>query len=170
MEEKMLIFTKIIKKSVKLGENRSYTTLSIDRRTAQMEFFKVAAKCGHVGKGRFYMGTFYVQAQDGKAAAAMVRMRPRVKHDHKDAILSVAKIGYAEFKQGQAACQENLFFCCHNTQQQRQYMENIAGNIYAETDFGKREKKDNADRLSKLEAVRRHNRKMNKYGNSDIGV
>ncbi|MCQ2772556.1 MAG: hypothetical protein MJ238_04705 [Bacilli bacterium] len=62
------------------------------------KYFKVVAKCGHVGR-RFYVPVqFAIRAQNGKEAAKKARDLPRVKHDHKDAILQVKEISYYEFK------------------------------------------------------------------------
>ncbi len=135
-----------------------------------MEFYEVAAKCGHVGKDRYYKGMFYVMAESGSAAAAMVRMKPRVKHHHKDAILSVAKVGLTEFQEGQAAYNANPYFNCHSRQEQRLHENELSGCVYAETGFGKSGRRDDADRQAKLEAMRRFLRKMNKYGDYDLGA
>ena len=62
-----------------------------------MAYFEVVAKCGHVGRHRYYRGVFFIEAEDGKAAAAKVRAFPRVKKEHKDAILECNKIEEAEF-------------------------------------------------------------------------
>jgi len=136
-----------------------------------MEFFQVTAKCGHVGRGQFYMGLFYVRAENGCAAAAIVRYMPRVKHNHKDAILAVVKVGYEEYKTGQAATRKNPYFKCRSIQEQRACMEEIEESIHIETDSGERQR-GREDRYAKLEAVRRAYRKANKYGykNYDIGA
>lgn len=136
-----------------------------------MNFFEVTAKCGHVGKGNFYMGLFYVRAESGSAAAALVRQKPRVKHNHKDAILSVANICYNEYAAGQAAYRANPYFNCKSKQEQRIYEAEISADIHIETGFGKREKRDDTDRQAKLKAMRRFSRKMDKHSyNYDIGA
>ena len=55
------------------------------------QFFEVIAKCGHVGKKKYYLGTFYEIAESGKEAAMIVRGRGRVKHNKKDANTFVCK-------------------------------------------------------------------------------
>lgn len=57
-----------------------------------MNMYKVIAKCGHVGKGKYIQIAFAVKANDGKEAAKIVRKFPRVKHDKKDAIINVIKL------------------------------------------------------------------------------
>ena len=54
-------------------------------------YFKVEAKCGHVGHGKCIWITFATAAEDGKEAAKKVRDFKRVKHDHKDAIKKARK-------------------------------------------------------------------------------
>jgi len=88
-----------------------------------MEFFEVTAKCGHVGRGQYYEGRFFVRADSGRMAAALVRQKPRVKRDHKDAIQSVVKIDYAEFKAGQATYCANPYFSCCSIQIRRKINE-----------------------------------------------
>ena len=51
-----------------------------------MEFYLVTTKCGHVGKGHYVPITFPIKAENGKEAAKIARMLPRVKHHHWDAI------------------------------------------------------------------------------------
>ena len=54
-------------------------------------FYKVTAKCGHVGRNNYIEKDFFVKADSGRDAALIVRCKPRVKHDRKDAILSVKR-------------------------------------------------------------------------------
>ena len=61
------------------------------------KYYKVTAKCGHVGRKYYIQITFPICAEDGKDAAKRVRNYPRVKHDHKDAILNVTQINYDEY-------------------------------------------------------------------------
>jgi hypothetical protein len=159
-------------KSVKPHENAAYIVLSINGRITQMatNFFAVTAKCGHVGRGYYYEGVFYVRAENGSAAAAIVRMMPRVKHHHKDAILGVSTISWAEFMAGRVAKTLDPYYHAHSVQEQRQFMSEIADNVYLETRYNKPERDDFADKRAKQEAMRRHFRKMSKYGDYDIGA
>ena len=63
----------------------------------QINFYEVIAKCGHVGKKHYIPIKFAVKAETGEEAAKIVRDFSRVKHNHKDAILSVAKIDYERY-------------------------------------------------------------------------
>jgi hypothetical protein len=135
-----------------------------------MEFFEVKAKCGHVGKGRYYQGLFYVLAENAKAAAAYVRRKPRVKHDHKDAIIAVTKVDYEVYKKGNAAHHQNPYFDCCNKQEQEEVFARIAEDIQCETNIDKDEKHASSDRQAKRNLMLRYYRKMDKYYRRNIGA
>lgn len=61
------------------------------------KFYKVTCKCGHVGKQYFIRISFPINADSGKEASEIARSLPRVKHDHKDAILDCKEIDYEEY-------------------------------------------------------------------------
>jgi hypothetical protein len=133
-----------------------------------MALFKVIAKCGHVGKERYYRGEFFVKAENAKVAAAVVRNAPRVKHHHKDAILAVVKIGHDEYVTGRGAYSKNPYFKCRNVQQQRQVLFEIQDDIFFEDRNDSHEYKRNEDRLARLRVLKRSERKAGKYGVSAI--
>lgn len=58
----------------------------------QEEYYKVTAKGGHVGKQYYIEIEIPINSSSGKEAARKARRCPRVKHDHKDAIIKVEKI------------------------------------------------------------------------------
>lgn len=125
-------------------------------------YYLVTAKCGHVGKAQYYPGLFYVKAENGAEAAKIVRNMSRVKHDHKDAILSVEKIEHSDFKKGRENQRDNPYFNCHNPQEQRLFFDLIEGNLIPETRYLK-ERPSQEDRISKLARIQKENRKMNKH-------
>lgn len=65
-----------------------------------MSYYHVEAKMGHVGKGRYFKGNLYIWAENGREAATKARNCPRVKHDRKDAIISVRAISEDEYMKG----------------------------------------------------------------------
>ena len=97
------------------------------------KYYEVVAKCGHVGKNHYYEGLFFETAESGKEAAYIVRGRGRVKHDHKDAIISVREITREEFLTGRKNKANNPYFQCVNVQQQNMLWDNIVGGIKEET-------------------------------------
>ena len=83
------------------------------------KYFKVEAKCGHVGRGKCIWITFAATADNGKEAAKKVRDFKRVKHDHKDAIGSVKEISFEEFIVIKATNDADPYLHCKNVQEQR---------------------------------------------------
>ncbi len=85
------------------------------------KYFKVQAKCGHVGRNHYILKWFYVKALTGEEAAKVVRDKPRVKHDQKDAIREVIEISFDEYLAGTKANSEDMYFKCSNKQEQEFY-------------------------------------------------
>ncbi len=85
------------------------------------KYFKVQAKCGHVGRNHYILKWFYVKALTGEEAAKVVREKPRVKHDHKDAIRNVVEITFDDYLIGLKANSEDMYFKCSNKQEQELY-------------------------------------------------
>jgi len=106
----------------------------VTQKRGRCNFFAVTAKCGHVGIYYYYEGTFYERAPDAKTAAAVVRTRPRVKHDHQDAILWVREISYEEFKSGLEANKANAYFSCTSKGQQDLVWDEILPFLRPETE------------------------------------
>ena len=85
------------------------------------KYFKVQAKCGHVGRNRYILKWFYVKALTGEEAAKVVRDKPRVKHDQKDAIKDVVEITFKEYLVGVKINSEDMYFKCTSKQEQKFY-------------------------------------------------
>jgi len=81
-------------------------------------YYEVIAKCGHVGKKHYVPVKFAVVAESGKEAAKKVRQFPRVKHDHKDAILDVRCITLEEFLEIKEINDNDPYLKCHSRQEQ----------------------------------------------------
>ena len=97
-----------------------------------MKYFMVTAKCGHVGKNNYYKGTLYFKAESAKEAAKLARECPRVKHDQKDAILSVTEIDNFFFEVGRELNHSIHYYTCETVQEQRKYLSEIEDNIFVE--------------------------------------
>ena len=95
-----------------------------------MKYFMVTAKCGHVGRGFYYEGKFFTKAESGKEAARKVRNFPRVKHDHKDAILSVVELDYTDFITGRKNMRVNPYFHSNSKQEQAEHWNEISADIH----------------------------------------
>lgn len=82
------------------------------------KYFEVTAKCGHVGRNNFIPIKFAVVADSGKDAANKVRLFPRVKHHHKDAILSVNEIDKHTFGRIIKENRQDPYLHCRSKQEQ----------------------------------------------------
>ena len=82
------------------------------------KYFAVQTKCGHVGRNYYIPITFAVVAESKKEAARIGRLIPRVKHNHKDAIIDVREIDHDEYV---IICTENgknEYLKCNSKQEQ----------------------------------------------------
>lgn len=82
------------------------------------KFYRVTCKCGHIGRQFFIRIDFPVNADSGKEAAEIARNIPRVKHDHKDAILNCVEIDYEEYLIIQKINNNDPYLKCKNPQEQ----------------------------------------------------
>lgn len=118
--------------------------------------FEVVAKCGHVGRGKYYEGKFYIEAEDAKEAAKITRQKGRVKHDHKDAIISVKEITYKQYKHGRNMHDNEAFFNCKSIQEQNAVYDEIKENIKEEnkTSYKKEKEKSRKNVYDGKNAIR----------------
>jgi len=86
-----------------------------------MSRFAVEAKCGHVGRNNYIIKRFAITAENGKEAAQKARFLPRVKHDHKDAILSVQLLDEVSYLELLNKNRQDPYFRCKNIQEQKSY-------------------------------------------------
>ncbi len=118
-----------------------------------MRYFKVTAKCGHVGRHHYIVKDFYIEANSGKEAAFKVRYLPRVKHDRKDAILSVEVITKAEYLIEKEAQAEDLYFLVHSSTEQRRCGAVDNDTILSEIEVPKRQRSKNSIYYNKLARI-----------------
>ena len=100
----------------------------------KMKYFEVCAKCGHVGRGYYYEGHFFITANSKKDASSKVKHFPRVKKDHEDVILWVEEICEDAFNLGVEETTQNPYFRCRNKQEQNAVIELIRDKIFPETE------------------------------------
>lgn len=84
----------------------------------EQKYYKVTAMCGHVTRGKYILIDFPVIAENGREASARVRVFPRVKHNHKDAIISCLKISFKEYKELKEKNNADEYLHCKNIQDQ----------------------------------------------------
>ena len=98
----------------------------------KQNYWLVEAKCGHVGRGFYFKGKFYIRAKNARRAAQLVRRFPRVKHDYSDAILSVNPIDYKEYLEGQNKEYSRPYYNCLSKQEQWATWDDTVRDIYIE--------------------------------------
>ena len=90
---------------------------------------------------------FFIRANDGKEAAIIVRNTPRVKHNHKYAILDVKKIDLDEYMLGMKSHDNDKYFQVQNSSEQRELhaVDNVE--IFKEEEVQKPKRKHTGQRL-----------------------
>ena len=84
----------------------------------QNHYYAVTCKFGHVGRRFYVRKTVPVVARSKKEASAIARNLPRVKHDHKDAILDCVSISFDEYISLHEMCDSDPYFHVTSTQEQ----------------------------------------------------
>lgn len=106
--------------------------------------YAVTCKCGHVGRNKFIPITFAVKAENGRAASAMVRRFPRVKHDRKYAIISCQKIDEAKAKIINKKNEDDPYLHCSSIQEQNLHPEIMERLLEEETLSSTKKKEEKA--------------------------
>ena len=81
--------------------------------TPKNKYFKVTAKCGHVGKGNYVPVAFAVKAESRSAASQKVMTYHRVKKQLSDAIISCEEIDRDSYKELMQANKEFKYLQCN---------------------------------------------------------
>ena len=128
------------------------------------KYYTVIAKCGHVGRKNYIPIKFAVVAESGKEAAKKVRQFPRVKHNHKDAILDVRCITLEEFLEIKEINENDPYLKCHSRQEQNLIInlaERMVADIHNEKQaFDKQARKDRvAYKLRKFKILEESSKK-----------
>lgn len=97
-----------------------------------MKYYEIKAKCGHVGKNNYYVGTLYLYGENGREAAVYARRHPRVKHDQKDAILCVKEISHEAYLKGKSDTRKSVYWTSTCIQQQRMFCPELENHILHE--------------------------------------
>lgn len=80
--------------------------------TPTKRYFKVTAKCGHVGKGNYVPINFAVKADSASDASQIVKRFPRVKKQLWDCIISCVEITKKEYKELRKINNEDPYLNC----------------------------------------------------------
>jgi hypothetical protein len=87
--------------------------------------YAVDTKCGHVGRHRYMPITFPIVAESKKDAARIGRQLPRVKHDHKFAVLEVRQITLKRYEEIQYKNKNNPYLKMKSSYQQKEFKDLI---------------------------------------------
>ncbi len=85
----------------------------------------VTVKGGHVGRKYYIPLRFPIEATSKKEAARIARQIPRVKHDHKDAIIDVIAVDDETFFKQIELNNQDPYFKAKNKQQQNIFKDDI---------------------------------------------
>lgn len=132
----------------------------------KLEMYEVVCKCGHVGKSHYVKISFPVKAQSGKEAARIARSLPRVKHNHKDAILDVCRIDQNRYVELMERNNQDPYLHCTCIQDQN--LIDISDRLFAERDadsYSNRKEKGGSDFYCSKQKIRNAKRYMNHYYN-----
>ncbi len=88
--------------------------------TPKNKYFKVTAKCGHVGKGNYVPVAFAVKAESRSDASQKVMTFHRVKKHLNDAIISCEEIDRDSYKELMRANKEFKYLHCKCNREQRE--------------------------------------------------
>ena len=125
-----------------------------------MKYFKVVAKCGHVGRNKYLLKTFYQKAENKKEAAKIVRETARVKHNQKDAIREVEEITLEDYCQGRKVMAEDPYFKVHSKQEQTLLCPGIYETTYEEVKSEESHKKSNFRHIKYEALIKEANKEM----------
>ena len=128
-----------------------------------MKTYEVSAKCGHVGKNYYITKIFAVEAESGRDAAEAVRAFPRVKHHHKDAIISVTEIDQDRYWAIRETNRSDLYFRCTSIQEQRLFCQIERCKEEAQTQERMAEREMRKPTYYKKKTIRDAKKYMNNY-------
>ena len=127
-----------------------------------MKYYKVKAKCGHVGRHNYLLKDLFIYASSSKEAAMVARKMPRVKHHHKDAIRNVQEISFEEYQQGMLEHELDNYFNVHNRQDQLIYC-NLDEDIERELEIVKPRKNRNRQNILSAFIAKEWNRRRSYF-------
>ena len=103
-----------------------------------MNYYLVLCKCGHVSRDFYMPIEFCVRATDGKEAAKIARTIPRVKRNHKDAILRVMKVSKEVYDFQNEINDNDPYLLCKSKHEQKQIFELIKERLVREKNIKRR--------------------------------
>ena len=120
--------------------------------TPKNKYFKVIAKCGHVGKGNYVPVAFAVRADSRSEASQKAMTFPRVKKHLKDAIISCEEIDRDSYKELIRANREFKYLQCTCKRHQME-IENFESLVYRNENKVERRKVEPAKSMKYRRAI-----------------
>ena len=87
---------------------------------SNIKYFKVVAKCGHVGKRKYIPVAFAIKAESKSEASQKVKTYPRVKKQLTDSIISCEEINKKSYKELKLINSKDPYLKCKCKRQQRE--------------------------------------------------
>ena len=128
----------------------------------QIRYYNVTAKCGHVGRENYIPISFAVKAQNAKEASKRVRNFPRVKHDHKDAILSCKEINEDEFNSLLELNNNDSYLTCKSKREQKQTC-NLINRLVLDPNYISFNKRRDEEKLQNISFKLKKFKEQSKY-------
>ena len=100
-----------------------------------MAYYLVLCKAGHLGRRKYIPIWYAVEAENGREAAKKARNIPRVKHNHKDAILACVKTNYEGYQRQIEENNNDPYLRCKSRHEQNQIMPLIKDRILVDTHY-----------------------------------
>ncbi|HQC30688.1 MAG TPA: hypothetical protein PLP51_03015 [Acholeplasmataceae bacterium] len=97
-----------------------------------LKYYRVTCKCGHVGKSYYIKIDFPIKAHSRKEAARVAKTIPRVKRNHKDAVLACKEINIDEFKDLISLNDRDPYLKCNSKKEQLK-IKNLKSRMIPET-------------------------------------
>ena len=152
-------------KVVNLGDKQSEKDDSIRSKESGNRYFAVKCKCGHVSRRYYIPITFGVITRNRKEAAKQARNIPRVKHNHKDAILSCEEISYIEFVEIAEENRLDPYLQINSSYEQKDIKDMIKDRLVKEDRHITKDKKDHKVKSQRYDGKKiiKNYRKYSKY-------
>jgi hypothetical protein len=128
----------------------------------QIKYYNVTAKCGHVGRENYIPISFPVKANSAKEASKRVRDFPRVKHDHKDAIISCVEINEEEYNSLLELNNNDAYLTCKSKREQKQNC-NLINRLVSDPNYISFNKKRDEVKLQKISFKLKKFKEQSKY-------
>lgn len=137
------------------------------------KYYICLCRGGHVGIHNYIPIKLAIIASSAKEASEKAKTKPRVKKNRKGSVIETKEVSYTEFINQYNSNNDNPYFKCHSTQDQRLFCnldsELVHDEYYDEVDYNlnKDSRFDRIKRKKRLEELRFGNKtkKMSSKGN-----